>query len=65
MGGMQVWMWAGLYPGLMDVAVPLASQPIRISGRNWLDPPHRHRRHPQRPRLAGRRLHHVQPKQWT
>ncbi len=36
MGGMHVWMWAGLYPGLMDVAVPLASQPVRISGRNWL-----------------------------
>ena len=37
MGGMQTWMWAGLYPGLMDVAVPMASQPIRISGRNWLN----------------------------
>jgi homoserine O-acetyltransferase len=37
MGGMQVWMWAGLYPDQMDLAVPLASQPSRISGRNWLN----------------------------
>lgn len=36
MGGMQTWMWAGMYPGLMDVAVPMASQPVRISGRNWI-----------------------------
>ncbi len=37
MGGMHVWVWAGLYPDMMDVAVPLASQPSRISGRNWLN----------------------------
>jgi homoserine O-acetyltransferase len=37
MGGMHVWMWAGLYPDMMDLAVPLASQPTRISGRNWLN----------------------------
>ena len=36
MGGMHTWMWAGMYPDLMDVAVPMASQPVRISGRNWL-----------------------------
>ncbi len=36
MGGMQSWMWAGMYPDFMDVAVPMASQPIRISGRNWI-----------------------------
>jgi homoserine O-acetyltransferase len=37
MGGMHVWMWAGLFPDGMDLAVPLASQPTRISGRNWLN----------------------------
>ena len=36
MGGMHTWMWAGMYPEMMDVAVPMASQPIRISGRNWI-----------------------------
>lgn len=36
MGGMQTWMWAGMYPDFMDVAVPIASQPARISGRNWI-----------------------------
>ena len=36
MGGMQAWMWAGMYPDLMDGVVPIASQPIGISGRNWL-----------------------------
>ncbi len=36
MGGMQSWMWAETYPGFMDAAVPIASQPVRISGRNWL-----------------------------
>ena len=37
MGGMQAWLWAGSYPGLMDVVVPMASQPVRMSGRNWLN----------------------------
>jgi homoserine O-acetyltransferase len=36
MGGMQTWMWGELYPGFMDALVPLASQPIAISGRNWI-----------------------------
>jgi homoserine O-acetyltransferase len=36
MGGMHAWMWAGMYPDLMDGVVPIASQPIGISGRNWL-----------------------------
>jgi homoserine O-acetyltransferase len=35
MGGMQAWMWAGMYPDLMDGVVPIASQLIGISGRNW------------------------------
>ena len=36
MGGMQTWIWAGKYPDLMDVAVPMASQPVEMSGRNWM-----------------------------
>ena len=36
MGGMHCWMWGGLYPGLMDALVPIASQPVQISGRNWI-----------------------------
>ncbi|HVC54790.1 MAG TPA: alpha/beta fold hydrolase [Stellaceae bacterium] len=36
MGGMHAWMWAEMYPDLMDGVVPLSCQPIEISGRNWL-----------------------------
>jgi homoserine O-acetyltransferase len=36
MGGMQTWMWAQKYPGLMDIAVPMASLPTEMSGRNWM-----------------------------
>ena len=36
MGGMQTWMWGHMYPGFMDGLVPLASQPIAMSGRNWI-----------------------------
>jgi homoserine O-acetyltransferase len=36
MGGMQTWMWGELYPDFMDALVPIASQPIAISGRNWM-----------------------------
>jgi homoserine O-acetyltransferase len=34
MGGMQSWMWAERYPDFMDGAVPLASVPTQIAGRN-------------------------------
>lgn len=37
MGGMQTWMWGYTYPDLMDGLVPLTSQPIAISGRNWIN----------------------------
>jgi homoserine O-acetyltransferase/O-succinyltransferase len=37
MGGMQTWMWGEMYPDMMDGLVPLASQPIGISGRNWIN----------------------------
>jgi homoserine O-acetyltransferase/O-succinyltransferase len=36
MGGMHTWMWAQKYPAVMDVAVPMASLPTEMSGRNWL-----------------------------
>src|SRR5687767_3257862 len=36
MGGMQTWMWGEMYPDFMDALVPLASQPIAMSGRNWI-----------------------------
>ena len=36
MGGMQTWMWAQKYPDAMDVAVPMASLPTEMSGRNWM-----------------------------
>ena len=34
MGGMHSWVWAEQYPDFMDAAMPLASLPIEISGRN-------------------------------
>jgi homoserine O-acetyltransferase len=36
MGGMQTWIWAQKYPNFMDVAVPMASLPTEMSGRNWM-----------------------------
>ena len=36
MGGMQVWLWAQMYPDFMDIAVPMAALPTEMAGRNWL-----------------------------
>jgi len=36
MGGMHAWMWAEMYPDLMDGVVAISCQPVEISGRNWL-----------------------------
>lgn len=36
MGGMHVWLWAQKYPDVMDIAVPMASLPAPMSGRNWM-----------------------------
>ncbi|PVE05577.1 alpha/beta fold hydrolase [Limnohabitans sp. Rim28] len=36
MGGMQTWMWAVKFPDMMDIAVPMASLPSAMSGRNWM-----------------------------
>ncbi len=34
MGGMHTWLWAEQHPEFMDAAMPLASLPIEIAGRN-------------------------------
>jgi homoserine O-acetyltransferase len=34
MGAMHTWMWAERYPTFMDAAMPLASLPVQIAGRN-------------------------------
>ena len=34
MGGMHSWVWAERYPDFMDAAIPLASVPTAIVGRN-------------------------------
>ena len=34
MGGMHSWMWAEAHPGFIDAAMPLASLPVAIAGRN-------------------------------
>ncbi|HSC96032.1 MAG TPA: alpha/beta fold hydrolase [Burkholderiales bacterium] len=36
MGGMHTWIWAQKYPDFMDIAVPMASLPTAMSGRNWM-----------------------------
>src|ERR1700760_1628102 len=36
MGGMHTWIWAARYPQMMDVAVPMASQPTPMAARNWI-----------------------------
>lgn len=36
MGGMHAWMWGVRYSGFMDALAPLASQPMAMSGRNWM-----------------------------
>ena len=36
MGGMETWIFAQKYPKLMDIAVPMASLPSEMSGRNWM-----------------------------
>lgn len=36
MGCMQSWMWGETYPDFMDALMPLACQPVPITGRNRL-----------------------------
>jgi homoserine O-acetyltransferase len=34
MGGMHSWLWSEQHPDFIDAAMPLASQPVEIAGRN-------------------------------
>ena len=36
MGGMEIWLLAQAYPAFMDLAVPMASLPTEMAGRNWM-----------------------------
>ena len=36
MGGMHTWLWAEKHPAYMDIAVPMASVPVEMAGRNWM-----------------------------
>jgi homoserine O-acetyltransferase len=36
MGGMHAWLWAERYPDVADGIMPVASQPIAVTGRNYL-----------------------------
>lgn len=36
MGGMETWIYAQKHPTYMDIAVPMASLPAEMSGRNWM-----------------------------
>lgn len=36
MGGMHSWLWGIRYPEMMDGLLPIASQPVAISGRNLI-----------------------------
>lgn len=36
MGGMHAWIFGVKYPHFMDALVPMASQPTKMSGRNWM-----------------------------
>jgi homoserine O-acetyltransferase len=33
-GGMQTWVWGERYPDMMDGLMPIASQPVAMTGRN-------------------------------
>src|SRR4029077_6329435 len=35
-GGLHTWIWGARYPQLMDVLVPMASQPTAMAARNWM-----------------------------
>ena len=36
MGGMHTWLWGVRHPDFVDALVPMASQPVEMSGRNWM-----------------------------
>ena len=63
MGGMHAWMWAEMYPDLMDGVVALSCQPVEISGRNWIGAARRGRGDPPRPGLE-QRLYEKNPRHY-
>ena len=36
MGGMHAWLWGERYSTMMDAIMPVASQPVAVTGRNYL-----------------------------
>jgi homoserine O-acetyltransferase len=36
MGAMHTWLWGEMYPDFIDALMPLASAPVAIAGRNWM-----------------------------
>ena len=36
MGGMHAWLWGERYPTMMSAIMPVASQPVAVTGRNFL-----------------------------
>lgn len=36
MGAMHTWLWGETHPEFMDALMPLASAPVAIAGRNWM-----------------------------
>jgi homoserine O-acetyltransferase len=36
MGGMQTWIWGEAFPDFADGLMPIASQPVAVTGRNYL-----------------------------
>lgn len=36
MGAMHTWLWGETFPEFMDALMPLASNPVEIAGRNWM-----------------------------
>jgi homoserine O-acetyltransferase/O-succinyltransferase len=36
MGAMHTWLWGETYPDFVDALMPLASAPVAIAGRNWM-----------------------------
>ena len=56
MGGMHAWMWGEMYPDFVSALVPMAAQPVQMSGRNWMLRRMLVEHHPRRSRLRQRQL---------
>jgi homoserine O-acetyltransferase/O-succinyltransferase len=64
MGGMHAWMWAEMYPDLMDGVVAISCQPVEISGRKLARPACPGRSDPPRPGLEQRLLRNENPRHY-